>query len=71
MDCGCNIKKDYVEERKEIFDFLDGYEKNDIEGLAAAHAVVEYAQFIDKIDFVTAKDILYRFVERLLHPEWE
>ena len=66
MECS----NDYIEERKELCDFLDGYEKNGIEGLAAVHGVLEYAQYIDKIDYITAKDILYCFVARLLHPEW-
>lgn len=61
-------KKD--EKIKEIYNFLDGYEKYGMNGLSAAQAVIEYAQYIDNIDYSTAKNILYNFVENMLHPDW-
>ena len=60
----------YTEEMKELEDYLDGYEKKEYEGLVAAFSALEYAQWVEKIDFTQAKELMYRFVERMLHPEW-
>ena len=46
------------------------YEKKGYEGLVATFSALEYAQWIDKLDFEQAKQLMYRFVECMLHPEW-
>lgn len=61
---------DYTEEMKELEDFLDGEKDRGYRGLVAAFSAIEYAQWIEKIDFNQAKELMYRFVEKLLHPEW-
>ncbi len=60
----------YTEEMKEMEDYLDGYEDKKFEGLVAAFSALEYAQWVEKIDFNQAKELMYRFIERMLHPEW-
>ena len=61
----------YTEEMKEIEDCLDGWERKEYEGIVAAHAILEYAQWVEKIDFNEAKELMYRFIERMCHPEWQ
>ena len=60
----------YTKEMKELEDFFVGNEKKGYEGLVTVFSALEYAQWIDKIDFNQAKELMYRFVERMLHPEW-
>lgn len=63
------MSKDYAEEKKEIYEFIDYYKNSEMLGLAAVQGIIEYAQYIDKIDYPTAKEILYHFVEQMLEPE--
>ena len=60
----------YTDEMKELEDYLDGYEKKGYERLVAAFSALEYAQWIEKLDFDQSKELMYRFVEHMLHPEW-
>lgn len=57
--------KDY----KDVEIFVDTYVKHGIEGLAAFHGILEYAQFVDNIDYNEAKQLLYDFVGKMLLPE--
>lgn len=57
--------KDY----KDIEIFVDTYVKHGIEGLAAFHGILEYAQFVDNINYNEAKQLLYDFVGKMLLPE--
>ena len=57
------------EEYKEVESFVNTYVKHGIEGLAAFDGILEYAQFIDKIDYTQAKQLLYDFVGKMLLPE--
>ena len=61
----------YTNEMNEICDSLAGWEEKPYDGIVAAHAILEYAQWIEKIDFDQAKEIMYRFIEKMLHPEWD
>ena len=61
----------YTDEMNEINESLEGWEEKGYDGIVAAHAVLEYAQWIEKIDFDQAKEIMYRFIEKMLHPEWD
>ena len=60
----------HTDEMKEMESFLDGYKEKKYEGLVAAFSALEYAQFIEKLDFNEAKELMYRFIEDMLHPEW-
>lgn len=59
----------YNEEYKEVECFTDTYVEHGITGLAAFHGILEYAQYIDKINFEQAKQLLYNFVGKMLLPE--
>lgn len=61
---------EYTDEMKEMEDFLEAYKKKGYEGLVATFSALEYAQWIDKLDFEQAKHLMYRFIECMLHPEW-
>ena len=61
----------YNDEMKEMESFLDGYKEKGYDGLVAAFSALEYAQFIEKLDFNEAKELMYRFIEGMMHPEWE
>ena len=61
---------EYTDEMREIEDFLDGYKKKGYEGLIAAFSVLEYSQFIERLDFDESKELMYRFIEGMIHPEW-
>ena len=60
---------DYNGEYKEVECFTDTYVKHRITGLAAFHGILEYAQYVDKINFEQAKQLLYDFVGKMLLPE--
>lgn len=57
------------EEYKEVECFIDTYVEHGIEGLAAFHGILEYAQYIDKIDYKQAQQLLSDFVGKMLLPE--
>jgi hypothetical protein len=57
------------ENYKDVEIFVDTYVKHGIEGLAAFHGILEYAQFVDNIDYNEAKQLLYDFVGKMLLPE--
>lgn len=61
---------EYTDEMKEMEEFLEPYKKKGYEGLVAAFSALEYAQWIDKLDFDQVKHLMYRFVDCMLHPEW-
>lgn len=61
---------EYTDNMKEIQDCLEDWSKKGYEGIMASYAVLEYAQWIERIDFDQAKELMYRFVERMAHPEW-
>jgi len=61
----------YTDEMNTINECLEGWKCKGQDGIIAAYSILDYAQWIDKIDFDQAKDIMYRFVEAVLHPEWE
>ena len=61
----------YTEEMREMQDFLEGYVKKGYEGLIAAFSALEYSQWVEKLDFNQAKELMYRFIEKMLHPEWD
>ena len=67
----CCKENPMEEAKREIKDCIDGYEEEGYSGLEKVMAVLEYAQWIDKVDYNTAKEILYRFVEDMVHPEWD
>ena len=60
----------YTDEMKEMEDFLESYKQKGFEGLVACYSALEYAQWVEKIDFNQAKELMYRFIEGMLHPEW-
>ena len=60
----------YSDEMKEMEYFLEGYVKKGYEGLIAAFSALEYSQGIEKLDFNQAKELMYRFIENMIHPEW-
>lgn len=70
-NCECSNKKTYVEAIKEINECIEDYGEEGYTGLGKVMAVLEYAQWIEKIDYASAKEILYRFVENMFHPEWD
>lgn len=61
---------EYTNEMKEVNECLDSWLKKGMDGIIATHAILEYAQWIDKVDFEQAKELMYRFVAHTLHPEW-
>lgn len=61
---------EYTDEMKEMEDFLDTYSDEGYQGIVEAHGALEYAQFIEKLDFAQAKELMYRFIEKVLHPDW-
>ena len=61
----------YTDEMNEVNECLESWEEKGYDGIVAAHAILEYAQWIEKIDFNQAKELMYRFVEKMLHPEWD
>lgn len=62
---------EYTDEMNEINDCLDSWAEKKYDGIIAAHSILEYAQWVEKIDFNQAKELMYRFIERMLHPEWD
>lgn len=54
---------------KEIESFINVYTKYELRGLSAFHGILEYAQYIDKIDYNQAKQLLSDFVGKMLLPE--
>lgn len=56
-------------EYKEVECFIDTYIEHGIEGLAAFHGILEYAQYVNKIDYEQAKQLLEDFVGKMLLPE--
>ena len=62
---------EYTDEMREMQDFLESYKKKEYQGLVAAFSALEYAQWVDKIDFNQAKELMYRFIEHMIHPEWD
>ncbi len=69
-NCNCE-RKNYEEEVKEIKDCTEEYVDEGYTGIGKLMAVLEYAQWIDKIDYSAAKEILYRFIEDMFHPDWD
>ena len=61
----------YTDEMNEVNECLEGWEEKGYDGIVAAHAILEYSQWIEKIDFNQAKELMYRFNEKMLHPEWD
>ena len=62
----------YTDAMKEVNKCLEGWEEGNREdAFVAAYATLEYAQWIEKINFDEAKEIMYRFVERMMHPNWD
>ena len=57
------------DEYREVECFTDTYVEHGINGLAAFHGILEYAQYIDKIDYDQAKQLLSDFVGKMLLPE--
>lgn len=53
----------------EVEAFVNMYAEHGITGLASFYGILEYAQFIEKIDFMQAKQLLYDFVGKMLLPE--
>ena len=49
--------------------FINTYVKHGIEGLAAFHGILDYAQFINKIDCAQARQLLDDFVGKMFLPE--
>lgn len=56
-------------EYNEVETFIDTYVKHGIEGLAAFQGILEYAQYVNKIDYEQAKQLIYDFVGKMLLPE--
>lgn len=56
-------------EYKEVESFIDTYRTHGIEGLAAFHGILQYAQYVEKIDYDQAKQLLDDFVCKMLLPE--
>ena len=48
---------EYTDEMKEMEDFLDSYSDEGYQGIVEAHGALEYAQFIEKLDFTQAKEL--------------
>ena len=57
------------ENYRDIEIFMDTYVKHGITGLAAFHGILDYAQFINKIDCKQAQRLLSDFVGKMLLPE--
>lgn len=57
------------DEYKEVESFINTYVKRGIEGVAAFYGILEYAQYIDKIDYSQAQQLLYDFIGKMLLPE--
>lgn len=57
------------ENYKDIEIFIDVYVKHGIEGLAAFHGILEYAQFTNVIDCKQAQRLLSDFVGKMFLPE--
>lgn len=49
--------------------FMKTYVKHGLEGLAAFHGILEYAQFVDNISYEQSKQLLDDFVGHMLVPE--
>lgn len=50
--------------------YLESYKEKGYNGLIAAFSALEYSQFIEKLDFDECKELMYRFIEDMMHPEW-
>lgn len=57
------------DEYKEVEGFINTYVKHGIEGVAAFHGILEYAQYINKINYSQAQQLLYDFIGKMLLPE--
>jgi hypothetical protein len=60
---------EHNDEYKEVEEFIEIYVNHELKGLAAFRGILEYAQYIDKIDYNQAKQLLYDFVGRMFLPE--
>jgi len=54
------------DEYREVEEFTDTYIGHGINGLAAFHGILEYAQYVDKINYKQAQQLLYDFVGKML-----
>ena len=57
------------DEYREVECFTDTYVEHGINGLAAFHGILEYAQYVDKINYKQAQQLLYDFVGKMFLPE--
>ena len=57
------------ENYRDVEIFMDTYVKHGITGLAAFHGILDYAQYVDKINYKQAQQLLYDFVGKMLLPE--
>jgi len=57
------------DEYREVECYTDTYVKHGINGLAAFHGILEYAQYVDKINYKQAQQLLYDFVGKMFLPE--
>lgn len=57
------------DEYREVECFIDTYVEHGINGLAAFHGILEYAQYVDKINYKQAQQLLYDFVGKMFLPE--
>ena len=48
------------DEYREVEEFTDTYVEHGINGLAAFHGILEYAQYIDKINYKRKEYYIYR-----------
>lgn len=60
-----NKNKEY----EEVESFIKTFKDHGTEGLAAFYGILQYAQYINKIDFEQAKYLLDNFVCYMLLPE--
>ena len=55
-----------LEGYKACEEFFDPYYKHGIVGLSSFFGILEYAQFVDKINYQQAQRLLYDFVSKML-----
>lgn len=60
---------EHNENYKEVEGFIDTFVEHGITGLAAFHGILEYAQYVDKIDYKQAQQLLTDFVGKMFLPE--
>ena len=56
-------------EYKEVEAFIGTYVDYGVTGLAAFHGILEYAQFVEKINYDQVKQLLYDFVGKMMLPD--